>query len=197
MAFQGIDLFPLWTEMMDKVTDDAAGAGLGMDLSVIAQLRGDKPTGLAIQQDSLNLHQVFATGAKPARAPPCACWRWRRRRISAPTRRWIFWSPARISRWPRFIWAQMCPCRRSFPPMTWRLWWRRRPHDGEHALAVIETLAKNWPRAGAEFRPRGSANWNATGCIRLLPALPALPFPPTLRMTRERAGRRLQRWTIP
>src|SRR5246127_5223177 len=59
MAFEGRDLYPLWVECMEKVTDDAPGAGLGMDLSVIAQLRGDKQTGLAIQRDSLLLHQVF------------------------------------------------------------------------------------------------------------------------------------------
>jgi glutathione synthase/RimK-type ligase-like ATP-grasp enzyme len=65
MAFEGRDLFPLWTEMMDKVTDDAPGSGLGMDLSVIAQLRGDKETGLAIQRDSLLLHQTFRVADIP------------------------------------------------------------------------------------------------------------------------------------
>jgi hypothetical protein len=59
LAFQGTDLYPLWTQLMETVTDDAAGAGIGMDLSVIAQLRGDKSTGLAIQRDSLKLHQIF------------------------------------------------------------------------------------------------------------------------------------------
>jgi glutathione synthase/RimK-type ligase-like ATP-grasp enzyme len=59
MAFEGRDLYPLWLELMEKVTDDAPGAGLGMDLSVISQLRGDKKTGLAIQRDSLLLHQAF------------------------------------------------------------------------------------------------------------------------------------------
>ena len=47
---------------MEKVTDDRAGSGMGMDLSVIAQLRGDKETGLAIQRDSLKLHQTFRAG---------------------------------------------------------------------------------------------------------------------------------------
>jgi len=59
IAFEGRDLYPLWVEMMEKVTDDAPGSGLGMDLSVIAQVRGDKKTGLAIQRDSLLLHQTF------------------------------------------------------------------------------------------------------------------------------------------
>jgi hypothetical protein len=68
-AFQGIDLFPLWNELMEQVTDDAAGAGMGIDLSVIAQLRGDKATGLAIQQEALQLHQVFRNRADGGTAP--------------------------------------------------------------------------------------------------------------------------------
>src|SRR5437588_2534378 len=36
-----------------------------MALSVIAQLRGDKPTGLAIQHDSLKLHQTFRRADDP------------------------------------------------------------------------------------------------------------------------------------
>jgi glutathione synthase/RimK-type ligase-like ATP-grasp enzyme len=65
MAFEGRDLYPLWVALMEKVTDDAPGAGLGMDLSVIAQLRGDKKTGLAIQRDTLLLHQIFRVNADP------------------------------------------------------------------------------------------------------------------------------------
>ena len=55
-AFMGGDLRPLWHDLMGKVTEDAAGAGMGMDLSVISQLLGDQPTGLALQQESL-MHQ--------------------------------------------------------------------------------------------------------------------------------------------
>jgi hypothetical protein len=64
MAFLGKDLRPLWHELMDKVTDDAAGAGMGMDLSVISQLLGDKPTGLALQDETLALRCLFRS--------PCA-----------------------------------------------------------------------------------------------------------------------------
>ncbi len=64
MAFLGKDLRPLWHELMDKVTDDAAGAGMGMDLSVISQLLGDKPTGLALQDETLALRSLFRS--------PCA-----------------------------------------------------------------------------------------------------------------------------
>ena len=64
MAFAGRDLRPLWHTLMEKVTDDQAGAGIGMDLSVIAQLLGDQPTGLAIQRDVLAYQRLFRS--------PCA-----------------------------------------------------------------------------------------------------------------------------
>jgi hypothetical protein len=59
MAFQGTDLRPLWHELMNKATDDAAGSGMGMDLSIIAQLLGDKATGLAIQNEMLALQRLY------------------------------------------------------------------------------------------------------------------------------------------
>jgi hypothetical protein len=58
-AFQGENLRPLWHELMDKATDDKAGSGMAMDLSVIAQLLGDKTTGLAIQKDTLAFQQLY------------------------------------------------------------------------------------------------------------------------------------------
>jgi len=59
MAFEGRDLRPLWHSMMEKATDDVAGSGMGMDLSVISQLLGDQPTGLAIQRDTLALQRLY------------------------------------------------------------------------------------------------------------------------------------------
>ena len=64
MAFDGVNLRPLWHELMEKVTDDAAGTGIGMDLSVIAQLLGDQKTGLAIQREALGYQRLFRS--------PCA-----------------------------------------------------------------------------------------------------------------------------
>lgn len=67
MAFDGFDLRPLWRELMAKATDDPQGAGIGMDLSVIAQLLGDQATGLAIQKEVLGYQRLFRSpGAAPA-----------------------------------------------------------------------------------------------------------------------------------
>ena len=64
MAFRGTDLRPLRDELISKVAGGIAGAGEGLDLSLIAQLLGDKQTGLAIQAEVLAFHQLFRS--------PCA-----------------------------------------------------------------------------------------------------------------------------
>jgi hypothetical protein len=59
MAFDGSDLRPLWHELMAKVTAGEATAEDAMDLSLIAQLLGDKQAGLTIQSVVLARHQLF------------------------------------------------------------------------------------------------------------------------------------------
>jgi hypothetical protein len=59
MAVTGNDLRPLWQQLISKVLDGTAEAGEGLDLSLIAQLLGDKQSGLAIQDEILASHQLF------------------------------------------------------------------------------------------------------------------------------------------
>src|SRR5450432_1822077 len=59
MAFHGTDLRPLRDELISKVAGGTADAGEGLDLSLIAQLLGEKQTGLAIQAEVLAFHRLF------------------------------------------------------------------------------------------------------------------------------------------
>jgi hypothetical protein len=59
MAFGGIDLRPLRDELLSKIVTGTAGAGDGLDLSLITQLLGDKEMGLSIQAEVLAFHQLF------------------------------------------------------------------------------------------------------------------------------------------
>jgi hypothetical protein len=59
MAFNGIDLRPLREKLISKLADGTAGAGDGLDLSLIVQLLGDKQAGMAIQAEVLAFHQLF------------------------------------------------------------------------------------------------------------------------------------------
>ena len=64
MAFDGRDLRPKWAELIAKLLSGTADAGEGLDLSLIAQLLGDKQAGLVIQQEVLHSHRLFRS--------PCA-----------------------------------------------------------------------------------------------------------------------------
>jgi hypothetical protein len=69
MAEAGKDLRPLWQHLIAKLLDGTIEPGEGLDLSLIAQLLGDKAAGLAIQQAILASHQLFRSpcAAKPPR----------------------------------------------------------------------------------------------------------------------------------
>src|SRR6201998_2365184 len=66
LAAPGTDLRPLWHHLIGKLIDGSIEAGEGMDLSLIAQLLGDKAAGLAIQHEILKSHQLFRS---PCSAP--------------------------------------------------------------------------------------------------------------------------------
>ena len=65
----GHDLRPLWRRLIARLLDGSIEAGEGLDLSLIAQLLGDKEAGLAIQHAILSSHQLFRSpcAVKPPR----------------------------------------------------------------------------------------------------------------------------------
>jgi glutathione synthase/RimK-type ligase-like ATP-grasp enzyme len=69
MAATGIDLRPLWHALIAKLMDGTIEAGEGLDLSLIAQLLGDKEAGLAIQHEILKSHQLFRSKCSMQQPP--------------------------------------------------------------------------------------------------------------------------------
>ena len=61
LAFDGKDIRSIWRALMARLLDGTANAGEGLDLSLLAQLLGDKQAGLAIQHEVLLAHQLFRT----------------------------------------------------------------------------------------------------------------------------------------
>ena len=66
MAFDGVDLHPLWQSLMGQVANETAGAGVALDLSLIAQLLGEKKTGLLIQAEALAFHRLYRSPCSTA-----------------------------------------------------------------------------------------------------------------------------------
>jgi glutathione synthase/RimK-type ligase-like ATP-grasp enzyme len=69
MAATGVDLRPLWHALIAKLMDGTIEAGEGLDLSLIAQLLGDKEAGLAIQLEILKSHQLFRSKCSMQQPP--------------------------------------------------------------------------------------------------------------------------------
>ena len=69
MAAAGADLRPLWHALIAKLMDGTIEAGEGLDLSLIAQLLGDKEAGLAIQHEILKSHQLFRSKCSMQQPP--------------------------------------------------------------------------------------------------------------------------------
>jgi hypothetical protein len=65
MTVAGTDLRPLWQALITKLIDGTVDAGEGLDLSVIAQLLGDRQAGLAIQHHILASHRLFRSYCAP------------------------------------------------------------------------------------------------------------------------------------
>jgi hypothetical protein len=66
MAFDGVDLHPVWQSLMGQVADGTAEAGVALDLSLIAQLLGEKQTGLLIQAEALAFHRLYRSPCSTA-----------------------------------------------------------------------------------------------------------------------------------
>jgi glutathione synthase/RimK-type ligase-like ATP-grasp enzyme len=69
MAATGVDLRPLWHALIAKLIEGTIEAGEGLDLSLIAQLLGDKEAGLAIQHEILKSHQLFRSKCSMQQPP--------------------------------------------------------------------------------------------------------------------------------
>src|SRR6201996_4898252 len=66
MAFDGADLRPMRDAILAKIADGTVNAGDGLDLSLIAQLLGNKQWGLAIQAEVLACQQLFRSPCSAA-----------------------------------------------------------------------------------------------------------------------------------
>lgn len=69
MGFDGVDLNPLWAELLARLGADPKDAEAAIDMSLIAQLLGDQQTGLQLQDIAINARRLFrnpCAAAKPA-----------------------------------------------------------------------------------------------------------------------------------
>src|SRR5690242_6242529 len=67
MAFDGVDLGPLWHGLLGDVARTPSNAAAAvMDMSVIAQLLGDQESGLALQSGALKFERLYRSNCSAA-----------------------------------------------------------------------------------------------------------------------------------
>jgi hypothetical protein len=181
-AFVGVDLKPLRDHFLGKIADGTAQAGEGLDLSLIAQLLGDKAAGLAIQAEVLAFHQLFRS--------PCA--------VAKPALRVLALAAAidmggntpiefllegsEIELLTLYV-VDGVALPQPLPDHDAAIVIASDSEECRQALAVIEAAAPRWPRPLLNH-PRRIANLDRDKLHRLLAGVPGLDIPATVCATR-------------
>ena len=182
MAFDGADLHPLWQSLMARVADGTAEAGVALDLSLIAQLLGEKQTGLLIQAEALAFHRLYRSPCR-ARSRGCACWRSPRRSTWAATcRSSSCWrSPGSSCR--RFTSSPDAGLPSPLPDHDVAIVIASDSDECRDALDIIDRAAARWPRPMLNS-PRLVCNLDRDKLHRLLSGIEGLDIPATMSVTR-------------
>jgi hypothetical protein len=184
MAFGGTDLRPLRDELLSKIAGGTAGAGEGLDLSLIAQLLGDKETGIAIQAEVLAFHQLFRS--------PCPVEKPKLRVLALAaaidmggnTPIEFLLEDSGIELLTLYVVAGAgLPV--PLPDHDVAIVIASDSEECRDALAIIERAAPRWPRPMLN-PPRLVSRLDRDKLHRLLCGIEGLDIPPTIGVTREK-----------
>ncbi len=183
LAFDGADLRPLRDELLAKVVAGTADAGDGLDLSLIAQLLGDKQMGLSVQAEVLNFHQLFRS--------PCAAAEPKLRVLAlaaatdmgANTPIEFLLEESGIELLTLYVLAGVAlPA--PLPEHDVAIVIASDSEDCRAALEVIDSVATRWPRPLLN-PPRLVGNLDRDKLHRLLRGIEGLDIPATIGVTRS------------
>jgi hypothetical protein len=183
MAVAGINLRPLWQTLIAKVIDGSIKAGEGLDLSLIAQLLGDKPAGLAIQHEVLRSHQLFRS--------PCAATKPRLRVLAlaaatdmgSNTPIEFLLDDSDVELTTLYVTPEI-ELRASLPDHDIAIVIASDSEDCRDALRKIDRAASRWPRPLLN-PPRLVSNLDRDKLHRVLDGIAGVEIPATRAVTRE------------
>lgn len=181
-AFEGVDLHPLRDQLLARVTEGTAHAGEGLDLSLIAQLMGEKEAGLVIQSEVLSFHQLFRT---PAAVPKPSL---RVLALAADidmggnTPIEFLLEGSDIELLTLYV-TKRTGLPETLPDHDIAIVVASDSEECREALALIEKAAPRWPRPMLN-RPELIGNLDRDKLYRLLADIPGLDIPVTAHATR-------------
>jgi len=181
-AFEGVDLHPLREHLLARIAEGTAQAGEGLDLSLIAQLMGEKETGLVIQSEVLSFHQLFRT---PAAVPKPGL---RVLALAADidmggnTPIEFLLEGSDIELLTLYV-TKGTGLPEALPEHDVAIVVASDSEECREALALIEKAAPHWPRPLLN-RPELIGNLDRDKLFRLLADIPGLDIPVTANATR-------------
>jgi len=184
MAFDGRDLRPKWADLIAKLLNGTADAGEGIDLSLIAQLLGDKRAGLVIQQEVLRSHRLFRSpcASKPPRLRVLALAAATDMGSNMPIE--FLLEESGIELMVLYVIPE-AELPSPLPDHDIAIVIASDSEDCRHALAKIDTALPDWPRPLLN-PPRLVSSLDRDKLFRLLDGIEGLEIPATLVVTRER-----------
>ena len=181
-AFEGVDLHPLREHLLARIAEGTAQAGEGLDLSLIAQLMGEKAAGLVIQSEVLSFHQLFRT---PTAAPKPGL---RVLALAADidmggnTPIEFLLEGSDIELLTLYV-TKATGLPETLPEHDVAIVVASDSEECREALALIEKAAPRWPRPLLN-RPELIGNLDRDKLYRLLAGIPGLDIPVTANATR-------------
>jgi hypothetical protein len=181
LSTEGEDLTKLWTSLVDDA-DETTMPGRGMDLSVLAQLKGDRALGLQIQDDMLHKQQLYsfrpvleAAGLRVlalAAASDIGC--------NTPIDFLLEGSDVQLA---IYYVLPGKPFPKILPDHDVAIVIAPTTKDGEIALAEIESVAAHWPRPLINL-PSSIRKLERDSLYVALEGVPGLIIPKTERLAR-------------
>ena len=181
-AFEGVDLHPLRDHLLARIAEGTAQAGEGLDLSLIAQLMGEKEAGLVIQSEVLSFHQLFRT---PTTAPKPGM---RLLALAADidmggnTPIEFLLEGSDIELLTLYV-TKTTGLPQTLPDHDIAIVVASDSDECREVLALIEKAAPRWPRSLLN-RPELIGNLDRDKLFRLLAGIPGLDIPVTANATR-------------
>ncbi|MBR0780720.1 ATP-grasp domain-containing protein [Bradyrhizobium iriomotense] len=181
-AFEGGDLHPLREQLLARIAEGTAEAGEGLDLSLVAQLLGEKEAGLVIQTEVLAFHQLFRTRCAVAKP------RMRVLALAADidmggnTPIEFLLEGSDIELLTLYV-VKGVGLPETLPEHDVAIVVASDSAECREALAVIEQAAPRWPRPLLN-RPELIGNLDRDKLYRLLADIPGLDIPVTANATR-------------
>jgi hypothetical protein len=184
LAFDGADLGPLWNRLLEEVAQDPRNTAAVMDMSAIAQLLGDRESGLKLQSGALNMERLYRSpcSASPPRLRVLALAASIEMGANTPIEFLLEDSDIELS--TLYIVPGM-PLPDPLPAHDIALVAVPDSEETEAVLAEIDRRIPTWPRPVLNL-PRRIAELNRDRLHRLLKSIQGLHIPVTARVSRDR-----------